>query len=375
MAHDQVRDRLAAFLAIVFPGQVRAHLGERDVEPVPRRIAADARHPNLGPRHQQRRGDREGGRARVARHRDRLSPQFGLAGQGDDAALVRDLGADSGAEAREHPLGMVARRLGLDHHGLRGRVQPGQQHRRLDLRAGDGRCIAHRHGVRRAPDRDRQQPALTRRDLGPEQPQGIGDPPHRPPRQAGVAGERRNDRRRRHRPHDEPHPGPGIAAVDHARRLGEAADAHPVNRPCALAQPLDLGPERLHRARGVQHVLPFQKPGDPRLAHRQRAEDQRPVAHRLVAGHPRLPPQRSGAAGGQRRGFGIVRHGGSSCSGATLARAARPCHVLSRNIPAGGAGITAGTSRSGARGPRAAPSARSAWNASPPTPQVLQPPA
>ena len=34
-----------------------------------------------------------------------------------DPALWRHLGGDLGAEARQHPLGMVARRLGLDHHG------------------------------------------------------------------------------------------------------------------------------------------------------------------------------------------------------------------------------------------------------------------
>ena len=53
---------LATLLALVFPGQVGAHLGERDVEPVAGRVAADPRHPKLGPGHDQRRRHRERGR-------------------------------------------------------------------------------------------------------------------------------------------------------------------------------------------------------------------------------------------------------------------------------------------------------------------------
>ena len=59
----------------------------------------------------------------------------------------------------------------------------------------------------------------------------------------------------------------------------------PLHGPQALAEPRHLRAERAHRGGGVEHVLPFEQPLDPRLALGQAAEDQGAVRDRLVAGH------------------------------------------------------------------------------------------
>ena len=80
------------------------------------RIEADVLDRQLASRHQQRGDDEERGRGGIARHVDRLRPQLRLAADADHAGAV-GLGLDLelGAEAAQHPLGMVARRHRLDH--------------------------------------------------------------------------------------------------------------------------------------------------------------------------------------------------------------------------------------------------------------------
>ena len=80
-SHGQVGDRLAALLAPVGEADVGAHLDQGLVEAGARRVQPDRRQTDLGALDQQGRGNREGGRTRVARHRDRLRPQVRLAAQ------------------------------------------------------------------------------------------------------------------------------------------------------------------------------------------------------------------------------------------------------------------------------------------------------
>ncbi len=110
----------------------------------------------------------------------------------------------------------------------------------------------------------------------------------------------------------------------------------PTPTPCTVQAPAavvrDLGPEGAHRRGGVQHVLPFEQPGDPRLAHRQRAEDQRAVADRLVAGHLGLAASAGRArravigigvaVAGHRAILSLVRARDSAAAGASIAAAA-----------------------------------------------------
>ena len=155
----QVRHGFTALFAFVFIGQVRPHLAQRCEQPCPRRVQANVGDQHIRAGHDQRRTDREGRRRRIARHVDVLGLQFRLTGQGDHAALVGDLGGDLGAKACQHPFGVVAGRLGFDHHGFARGVQPGQQHRRFHLRRGHRHDVAHWHRLGRAHDGHGQTPA------------------------------------------------------------------------------------------------------------------------------------------------------------------------------------------------------------------------
>ena len=75
------------------------------------------------------------------------------------AAFETDLSAmrserldrDGGAEMSQHFLGVVARRLGLDHARAAGRVETGEKHRRFDLRRGDRRANIRSEWARSCP--------------------------------------------------------------------------------------------------------------------------------------------------------------------------------------------------------------------------------
>ena len=204
---------------------------------------------------------------------------------------------------------MIARRFGLDHHRLARRVQPGQKNGRFHLRRWHRHPVAHRQGLACTDQRHRQPPARAPHRLRPEQRQRIGDPRHRAPVQAGIPGKGHGDRTGRHRPHDQPHAGARIAAIDHATRLAKTTDANAMDPPFAIAQPLDFGPKGLHRAPGIQHVLSLQKPRNPGLAHSHRPQDQTAMRDRLVARHLRHTLQRTRGARSHRNWGTVAGHG------------------------------------------------------------------
>jgi hypothetical protein len=109
--------------------------------------------------------------------------------------------------------------------------------------------------------------------------------------------------------------GAGIAHVQHVGGFDQAADATPGDPPDMVIIARHLGPQRAHRRGGAQHVLAFQQAGDHCLADRQRAEHQRAVADRLVAGHAHDGAQRGrGTAGGERTlGIGVHGRGRLAC--------------------------------------------------------------
>ncbi len=214
----------------------------------------------------------------------------------------------------EHLLGVVAGRFLLDHGGGAGRGQARQQHRRLELRRRHRRLVLDRHRIAGALHHRRQAAALANLQRARAHPlQRIEDAPHRPRAQAGVAVEGGGDRAAGHGAHGQPAAGPGIAEIERRRRLGEAADADAPHPPGPLAGALDERAERLHGVGGADGVLALQHAGDAGFAHRQRAEDQRAQRNRLVAGHAHAAGQRPRTAGGQRRGWNGLVHGG--CSG------------------------------------------------------------
>ena len=98
-------------------GPVRAHVGDHD----PRALDED------------RRGDVERGRRRVARHVDAPSSSSSCWVSAIRSPSRRDAHAGAGEQA----LGVVAARLGLDHRRRPRGQQARHQHARLDLRGGD----------------------------------------------------------------------------------------------------------------------------------------------------------------------------------------------------------------------------------------------
>ena len=207
---------------------------------------------------------------------------------------------------REQPLRVIAACLVLDHHGFAWRRKPGQQHRRFDLGGRDRRSIDDRNGVAGAGKRYRQTASLGCGErAGAGEFDRLENALHRAAAQAGIAVEGRGDRTSRNRAHDEPAAGAGIAEVEHATGLAKPGDSDAVDAPGAFAGAFDRGAERPHRLAGVEHVLAFEQSADARLSDRERAENQRPVGDRFVAGHADAPLERARAAG--REGAWLVR--------------------------------------------------------------------
>ena len=222
-----------------------------------------------------------------------------------------------GAEMAQHPLGVIARRLGLGHHGFTRRREAGEQHGGFQLRRGGRRRIDDRDRVARALQRQRQPPAVADADRARAHPlQRIEHAPHRARAQRGIAIECRLDRTARHGPDDEPAPGAGIAEIERLCGLREARNADPLHRPGALPGAFDSRPQGTHRLAGVDDVLAFEQALDAGLTHRHGGQDERAVRDRLVARHAHASLQAGRAAGGERR-HGLIH-------GMPLRRAASP---------------------------------------------------
>ncbi len=205
--------------------------------------------------------------------------QLGLAGQRNLAAMRalfrRD---DVRAEMRQHQFGVIAAGFLLDHGGDSRRGQTCQQHRRLDLCRRHRRTVDDRQRIARALQRHRQPSAVrARRDTGAHQFQRIENPAHRPPAQGRIAVESRRNRTSRHRTHGEAASGAAVAEIQRRIRRFEAADADAADRPAPFSGALDLCPQCRHGLGGIENVLAFQKPRNPGLSHRQRAQNQGPV--------------------------------------------------------------------------------------------------
>ena len=207
----------------------------------------------------------------------------------------------------------------LAHLGGAGRLEAGQQERRLDLRAGHRQFVAH-PGQPAAPDGQRDEPAaVTPVDPGPHQTEGVDDPAHGPAGDRRVARQHRVERPPGQEPGQEPDRSAGVAAVHDHLGLGQAVepaapDDH--HRPDPLSGdhclPLrarsvaHLDTEGLDGRPGPDDVVAVGQPPQPAGTRGQRGEEQRPVGDGLVARHPQPPPQGPGAGehqfGGQLRG-------------------------------------------------------------------------
>jgi hypothetical protein len=106
-------------------------------------------------------------------------------------------------------------------------------------------------------------------------------------------------------PHQEARRGARIAHVERRSRLQQRADTDAVDAPFAFAGALDAGAHGAHGGGGGQHVLALEQAANPRLAHGQRAQHDRAVADRLVAGHADLALEGPGGQEAARCGGGI----------------------------------------------------------------------
>ena len=238
------------------------------------------------PGHERCRDDERRGRGEVAGHLDldRLQPL----GRLDRDALLAP--RDRGAGRLEHQLGVVARRLRLDDRRLALGVEPGEEDRRLDLRARDRQLVGDR-AQRPALDPERQVPVVGL-DAGAHAAERLGDPLHRPAAERGVAGElellpllARED------PGEEADEGARVGAVDRPAGSDEPSQALAEDVQRVLAVLVDGDPEganRLDRRLGVGRAA---EAGDARLAVADRAEQDRAVGDRLVAGHGDVPDE------------------------------------------------------------------------------------
>ena len=270
-----------------------------------RRVEADVLDGDVAARHRRGRHEQERGRRQVARDDDRAarSRPFQPSGSTLDRAAAASTAIGAPIDA-QHPLGVIARAARLAQRGRALGLQPGEHQRALELRARDRQVVADAgqraaaHAQRRedvAGPRGSARPSIvapirrsgsatrrigrrvseaspassvsngrpasspiSRRIVVPELPQSIGP--------AGAVQAREPD------------------ALDPRLVAGEHAP-----RPARAAPPRSTGCRRPGRARS------------PRPRRRQRAEQQRPVRDRLVAGHPAGPAQRARAADAQQR--------------------------------------------------------------------------
>ena len=182
----------------------------------------------------------------------------------------------------QHALGVVAGRGRLDDRRLAVREEPGEQDRRLDLRARDGQRVVDR--VERVPGDRHRQVAVRRLEASAHAAERLGDPTHRPPRERLVArqlealtvlsGEDAGD---------QPDERPGVRAVDRPPRRAQPTEALPEHAERVGAVLVDVDPEGAHRRDRRLGVRGAAEARDVRLAVADRADQHRAVRDRLVA--------------------------------------------------------------------------------------------
>ena len=169
-AHAQVGDRLAPLLAPPLEPEVGAHLDQRRVDPGPRRVEPDAGQQHLRALDHQRRRHRERRRARVARHRDRLRPELGLAAQRDHPPLGGRLGPD---RRRRSPLSIRSVWSRVASVSITtvspGAFSPASSTADFTCAEGIGVVYCTGIGFARPGQRDRQEPAAPPARLGAEE--------------------------------------------------------------------------------------------------------------------------------------------------------------------------------------------------------------
>ena len=177
---------------------------------------------------------------------------------------------DLGAEGFEHPLGVVARRHGLDDGGDARRIEARKKDCRFDLSGGHREFIGDGHGARGTRQRQRQATAFARLKRRAHESERCRHAAHRAFGQRRVADKGRGDRMACHKPHDEAGASAGIAEIQRFVGGLQAADTDAGDAPDGLAVGVRFAchtrPEAAHGLGGRQHIIAFQKSRNHRFA-------------------------------------------------------------------------------------------------------------
>ena len=165
-------------------------------------------------------------------------------------------------------------------------LSAGKQNGRLDLRRGDRHAVFDRHQRLRSAHGRRQAVAGAGDDLDAHAAQRIEHAAHRPPDQRGVAGEGGGEGVAAGDAQRQADAGAGIAVVDDALGLEQAADAEPVDPPGAGAGAGDGRAEGAHGGDRGEDVVALEQALDAGLADGERPQHEGAVGNRLVARRP-----------------------------------------------------------------------------------------
>ena len=206
----------------------------------------------------------------------------------DAALLARHLHAGR----LEHPLGVVAGRLRLDDGRAAVRVEPGEQHARLHLRARDRQLVAHPAQLA-ALDRHRRLSRSSSRAGAPICRAG-GDAVDRAPAQRLVAGQLEATLLAARMPGEQAQRRAGVAAVERSVRLAQPAQADAFDSQRVDVVLVTVTPSARRRQSSPRCRPSGRSRATPsRLA--DGAEEDGPVRDRLVSGTAMWP--RSAEAG------------------------------------------------------------------------------
>jgi hypothetical protein len=188
------------------------------------------------------------------------------------------------AHRREHPLGVVARRAGFDHHRQPVGVEAGQEQAALDLGAGHGHGVFQAAQPRRADGQRRVVAVLPPHDVRAHAAQRAGDASHRAAANLRGAVEEADELL--------PDQQPGEQRIVVPELPQSSTSLAPASRPAAPVddqlgrrEHVDLHAQLAHHADRRAAVAAVEEVAHVRRAFGNATEHHGAVADRLVAGH------------------------------------------------------------------------------------------
>ena len=276
----QIGDRFAARLARVQNFNIAAHRAQNLDHRGARRVHADVLQQQLALTRNQSGNQKKRRRRHIARY-------YHLTGGKPLPAANRQRRAvlfNAPAETAQHPLAVVATDARLRHPRRAVGEQPGEQQRRLQLRA------RHRQGVinamqRAAMNNQRRRTRLAGGDFRAHQGERLGDAAHWPLHQRTVADQHTIKRLPGKHARKQTHTGAAVADIQRRDRRAQPVQPRTVNRHPPGAVVDNLHPHRLKCAHGGETILAFKKTADLGRPLCQRTEHHCAVGNGLVARH------------------------------------------------------------------------------------------